>query len=305
MATPISPNGAVQGQSLAQRLTTGGPLSWTEAQKAVEQIAQGLDYAHTRGWTHGALSPEMIWLSSDLGAITSGWGCSERFRRCTRSGGLEGRAGLAPYLAPERLAGAAPSRQLTSTGWPVCGSRCSPGSPIPATPNALEAQRQAGPLFPASWPEDTPWEIETALERATAAAPTSRYASAIDLAAAPARLAVQMPLSAEERARGRAGTPAPGKRRAGQPPGRRASRLAALSQARKEIEEQVQRAAQASLRLNSDEAAEAPAVKQAIRLPYRQTRHRARLGRPRKEPRDRCRRVRPAEQQDFPKAFQR
>jgi len=251
---------AVQGQTLAQRLAERGPLGWAEAQTAIDQIAQGLDYAHTHGWTHGALSPAMMWLSTDLGAIISGGGM-QHGRQTLR---LEHPAGeahrvLVPYLAPERLAGAAPSPAADQYALACLWFEMLTGQPLfapagPDMPEATEqAHRQAGPMFPAAWPQGTPWEIEPALERGAAAAPPSRFPTAGDLAAAPARLATEMPGSAEERAR-RAAL-ARQRQEAAEQARRQAEearRLSALNQARKEIEEQVQRAAQASLRLNDE-----------------------------------------------------
>lgn len=256
-----------QGQTLSQRLAERGPLGWGEAQKTVTQIAQGLDFAHARGWIHGALTPDHIWLSPDLGALVSGWGMQRGLRAVHLDApALVGRAAadhpallaLLPYLAPEALlggqSGPASDQYALACLWyeMLTAQKAFPA----ASPEELLVQQSDGLHFPGLWPEGTPWELETTLERATAEAPAGRYASAGELAAAPQKLADEPGFSAEERAR--RAEQARQRREAADQVRRQAeegARLAALAQARREIDDRVRRAAQANLDAQAEEPA--------------------------------------------------
>jgi eukaryotic-like serine/threonine-protein kinase len=84
----------VVGGSLRRRLTHG-PLTVAQATWMVAHVAVGLDVAHEAGVVHGVLTPAAVLFDDDRGAVT--------WVTWTRRPVHEG------YLAPEVLAGAAPS----------------------------------------------------------------------------------------------------------------------------------------------------------------------------------------------------
>lgn len=288
----------INGPSLRERLDEGDPLDWEEASQALEQLAQGLDFLHSHGRVHGALRPENITLSPDVGAVLSGLGVPEAPLTLadleapadteinsssqasaefdnggTPAGQPAPEAGLtpgryaaaryaaAPYTAPEVWMGEAPSPAADQYALACVLVEMLSGKPLFGGADASEICERSleGPTLPAIWPEGTPWQIEPALERALAQQPAERFASAGDFAAAPARLAARTLNSESERRQREAQRQA---RLEVEAQARRqaeeAERLAALERARREVEEQARQAAVAQ-----ESAAQAAAVSAA------------------------------------------
>lgn len=239
---------SVQGKTLAERLierreavdagdASGetGLLSWVDSQRVVDQIAQGLEFAHLRGWAHGGLTPWDIWLSPELGAVVSGWGfqyglAAVNLLPIAAPDGDQPPPEAARYLAPEALSQARRLPPADVYSLAVLWHTMLLGHPPQEDP--LE--------FPADWPADTPWAIEPALERALSLDPARRYSGAADLASAPKLLASTAVPSNEERRRRLESIQ---QRKAAKEQVRlnavEAARQAALEQARREIEEQI------------------------------------------------------------------
>ncbi len=59
----------VEGRSLASMLQTDGPLERSACLRIFEQVASALDYAHRRGVTHGALTPDSIIVDANEWAL--------------------------------------------------------------------------------------------------------------------------------------------------------------------------------------------------------------------------------------------
>jgi len=59
----------VEGRSLASMLQTDGPLERSACLRILEQVASALDYAHRRGVTHGALTPDSIIVDANEWAL--------------------------------------------------------------------------------------------------------------------------------------------------------------------------------------------------------------------------------------------
>lgn len=230
----------VNGPTLAQRLAEHGLLSWEEAQTAISQLAQGLDFAHGRGYDLGAVRPENIVLSPDLGAVLGGLGLA---------------LGLPPgrpiqdreealYAAPELWEGRPPSPASDQYALACVLAEMLSGRALFDAPTIEEIHaRHLGELqLPHTWPPGTPWQVELALERALSKAPAERFPNATEFAETPAKLA--MASAGDEQERNRRAALAEARRLAEEQARRvaeEAARLAALEQARRELEEQLRR----------------------------------------------------------------
>jgi len=92
----------VEGESLRARLRRQGPLRCGEAVRLVDQVAAGLEHAHSRGVLHRDIRPENVFVASDGTAKLADFGLT----RCAADPGEEGgatrsRPRPSPYLAPE------------------------------------------------------------------------------------------------------------------------------------------------------------------------------------------------------------
>jgi len=233
----------VSGPTLAQRLAESGHLSWEEAIEATTQLAQGLDFAHSRGWVHRAVTPESIFLSSELGAVLSGLALSGLTEQSLAEQGSESeRLQRAKYLAPEIWQGQPSSPASDQYALACILVEMLTDKPLfdGASVEEIRTRHLSALKLPHTWPSGTPWQIELALERALAQQPALRYASVSDFAAAPQQLAALTGGDEQERRR-RAEMAL--QRRAAEEEARRAAeeaaRLAALEQAKRELEEQV------------------------------------------------------------------
>ena len=94
----------VEGESLGEKLKRDGPLSVPEAVGLLEEIADGLAYAHERGVVHRDIKPDNVLLSghhallADLGIAKAVSDTSER-RELTTVGVI---IGTPEYMAPEQ-----------------------------------------------------------------------------------------------------------------------------------------------------------------------------------------------------------
>lgn len=235
----------IEGPTLRRHLQENGPLSWDEAAVAIEQLAQGLDFAHKHGHTHGGIRSELIYLSRQLGAVLGGFGVPgpAAYDLTAAEADLAG----ASYWAPELWRGENPSPASDRYALACIFAEMLGGCSLFAGSSA-EAIRDAhlgSPSLPAIWPAETPLEIEPALERGLAKEPARRYETAVDLAAAPTRLAASGGLTAAERTerealRLRRLEAAELARREAE----ETARLEALKQARRELEEQIPNSAE-------------------------------------------------------------
>jgi serine/threonine protein kinase len=233
----------VNGPSLARRLAESGPLGWEEAQTAIAQIAQGLDFAHGRGFDLDAVRPQNIYLSPELGAVLGGLGLALGLPPNRPIEDREEALYTAPELWQRRLHSPASDQYALAC---VLAEMLS-GRPLFDAPSVDEIhQRHLEELqMPHSFPAGTPWQVELALERALSRQPGQRYANAAEFAEAPAILAQRG--AGDEHERERRAALAQARKLAEEQAHRlaeEAARLAALEQARRELEEQVRRVAQ-------------------------------------------------------------
>lgn len=241
----------ISGPTLRQRLAENGPLSWGEASQAIEQLAQGLDFTHSRGYIHGAVQPENIYLSAEQGAVLAGFGVPSPLPPLPTGEG-PGVRGEGPgvrgdrselYLAPEIWLGAQPSPASDRYALACVWVEMLTGRPLFAGGDIADIrQKHLSELcLPDGWPDGVPWQIEPVLERALAKSPAERFASAAEMAAAPAQLAG---LALDEGERRRRDDLRKQRLEAGEQARRQAeeaARMAALEQARRELADQMQR----------------------------------------------------------------
>jgi predicted Ser/Thr protein kinase len=97
--------GYVEGETLGERLRTGGPLPPAEATRMLREVAWALAYAHGRGIVHRDVKPDNIMLEAGTGrALVTDFGIAhgaEHASPVTESGKI---MGTAHYMSPEQAA---------------------------------------------------------------------------------------------------------------------------------------------------------------------------------------------------------
>jgi len=95
----------VEGQSLRERLSLGGPLPIADGVQVLSEIASALGYAHSRGIIHRDIKPENILLSEGH-AVLADFGIAAACQRATNATALTlpGQSpGTPGYMAPEQI----------------------------------------------------------------------------------------------------------------------------------------------------------------------------------------------------------
>jgi hypothetical protein len=103
----------LEGETLRERLISGGPLPWRRALEHAAQIAHGLAAAHERGIVHRDLKPENIFLTSDGRVKILDFGLAVQDATASGAGDAVTRAvtnpgmliGTTTYMAPEQVQG--------------------------------------------------------------------------------------------------------------------------------------------------------------------------------------------------------
>src|SRR6476646_8770983 len=93
----------LRGQSLAQRMTTGTPLTLVQNLDIVTQLLTGLHYAHEQGIVHRDVKPANIWLLEDGTVKLLDFGIAKIAASTMTSAGSV--LGSAFYMAPEQVTG--------------------------------------------------------------------------------------------------------------------------------------------------------------------------------------------------------
>jgi predicted Ser/Thr protein kinase len=101
--TPYIAMEFLRGQSLAQRMQSGAPLSLVEKLDIVTQLLTGLHYAHEQGIVHRDVKPPNIWLLDDGTVKLLDFGIAKIAASTMTSAGAV--LGSAFYMAPEQVSG--------------------------------------------------------------------------------------------------------------------------------------------------------------------------------------------------------
>jgi tRNA A-37 threonylcarbamoyl transferase component Bud32 len=177
----------VEGDSLRDRITIGGPLPLADACRITAEVADALEYAHGQGLVHRDVKPANILLAgehalvADFGLATAGAGAPHD-DEASRSGFA---VGTAEYMSPEQASG---SRQVDGRA-DVYALGCVlyemlAGEPpfTGSTTHAILARQRSEP--PPSLlrirPDLPPW-VEEVVRRALSKVPADRYQRAADL----------------------------------------------------------------------------------------------------------------------------
>jgi len=231
----------VNGPPLSKLLDESGPLPWEQSLQIIQQIAQGLDFVHARGWIHADVKPQNILLSPDLGAVLTDLGLLRALQAVEYSQEDGPPYGTPQYIPPEVWEGGAFQPASDQYALACVLAEALSGEALSQAPTSLEIMsRHLAPLqLPDTWPVQAPGEVNPVLTRALAKAPALRYPSAGEFASAAEGAAARQ--SAESLARRSQEALAWRKaQEQARQQAEEAARLAALEQARREILEQVQ-----------------------------------------------------------------
>ena len=270
----------VNGPALAGKLAQTGVLPWEQARQMVDQIAQALEFAYSKGWVHGRVTPHNILLSPDQSAVLSDYGLQRALRASQISTILQISTYDAQYLPPEVLQGkpaspAADQYALACVLLEMLGGK----NPFAATSLAEIEQKHLAPLVePLFPPDNAPWQISRVFEQALSPEPGDRFKNAGEFVAALNRATSPGAIDPDELARREA--QAQVWRLAEQlsrQEAEEATRLAALEQARREIQEQARREvealdvleAESPVSIPSEETPRPAAARRASRRPPR------------------------------------
>jgi hypothetical protein len=98
--------GYVQGESLTTRLRRAGLLPEGEARRILADVADALDYAHTRGLVHRDIKPDNILIDDQTGrAMLADFGIAKTLRETHGLTGTGSVIGTPDYMAPEQATG--------------------------------------------------------------------------------------------------------------------------------------------------------------------------------------------------------
>lgn len=165
--------------SLDKLIRQKGRLGWAESIQILSQVADGLDYAHQRGFVHRDIKPANILVSDKDGAVLTDFGLvrAAEMSGMSTSGVM---LGTPPYIAPEIWEGkpAGPGADIYSLACVVCemltGEALFNGTNTPAI---MTRHMQAAAPLPENWPEGIPQGINSVLARAFEHEPANRYPS--------------------------------------------------------------------------------------------------------------------------------
>jgi eukaryotic-like serine/threonine-protein kinase len=175
----------VEGETLAHRIATHGPLRPAEAARILREVSWALAYAHAQGIVHRDVKPENILLEQGTGrAMVADFGIARLAQASGRTGVGEV-LGTPEFMSPEQAAGEDVDGRSDLYALGVVGYYMLSGRlPFHAeTAGAVMAQHLTQPAPPvASVASGVPGAITSAIDRCLAKDPAERYATGEELA---------------------------------------------------------------------------------------------------------------------------
>ncbi len=169
----------LEGQTLRQRLSAGGPLPVSEAIRIVTALADALDYAHQRGIVHRDIKPDNVHLLPGGTVKLTDFGIARILGEAQLT--VAGQVfGTPSYMSPEQIRGGAvgPGADVFSLGillWEmIAGRKPFPGDSVVTI--TYKIMNEATPPLPGAPPA-----LEAVIRRATAKEPNARFAHAGEL----------------------------------------------------------------------------------------------------------------------------
>jgi serine/threonine-protein kinase len=175
----------IEGGSLAQRIQKEKGLLLPEVIRLVDQIADGLDYAHRQGVIHRDFKPSNILLDTGNNAYLSDFGIARISQETVQLTG-SGIVGTPTYMAPEtfRQETVTPAVDIYALGVTLYQMLSGQAPYEGTTPVQLMYAHLNEPVpLLANLRADVPAAIQVVLDKAMAKNPTDRYSTAAALAA--------------------------------------------------------------------------------------------------------------------------
>lgn len=177
----------VDGESLAERLASRGPMPPLDAARMLEQVAEALDYAHARGVIHRDIKPENILLERGTdAAVVTDFGIARLMEAApaTATGQV---LGTVHYMSPEQVLGERVDGRSDVYSLGVVGFKTVTGQ-LPfdsksATAVLVEHVMKEPPKVQSVGP-GVPEQLAAIVDRCLAKDPTARYQTAGALASA-------------------------------------------------------------------------------------------------------------------------
>ncbi|MEU7784832.1 protein kinase [Amycolatopsis sp. NPDC049159] len=176
----------VEGEDLATRLSTRGPMDPAEAVDVVGQIAQALTAAHAEGLVHRDVKPSNILLTSSGFAYLVDFGIARSQESATGLTGAGAAIGTLDYMAPERFTGARPDQRVDVYALACVLHQCLTATkPFAATTAAslLHAHLNQAPPRPSLLRAGIPAALDGVVARGMAKSVDDRYPTTAALAA--------------------------------------------------------------------------------------------------------------------------
>ncbi|HEV2581365.1 MAG TPA: serine/threonine-protein kinase, partial [Ktedonobacteraceae bacterium] len=175
----------IQGETLEQALAARGALALPQALRYLEQIAEALDYAHTRGIVHRDVKPATIFLSADEQALVADFLLTSALADEAIAPMRLSCAGMLDYMSPELVVGKEVDGRadIYSLGallyHMVTGQAPFQGQTLM---KVAAKHLKATPPSPSALRPDLPVAAEQVILKALEKRPAHRYDSAHDLA---------------------------------------------------------------------------------------------------------------------------
>ena len=177
----------VEGQDLAARLRSDGPLDPGEAVGIVEQVAQALGAAHAQNLVHRDVKPSNVLIAEAGFAYLVDFGIARALDATTGLTGTGAAIGTLDYMAPERFGDGPTDYRVDVYSLACLLHECLTGSkPFPGTTAAslIGAHLNQPPPSLDAVRSGLPPALNAVIARGMAKNPADRFASAVELAAA-------------------------------------------------------------------------------------------------------------------------